>query len=126
MNGGRTKARTRRSRATPTKAMQRNLLATAPHKGVGMQSSTLFRESGMIVNSPGTEIPRVQSPVNGGLARDVTPEQTAKRQLDATSESDPLPAKRARLTRTGALRPGVEEAEQVDKVWGRSLTQAND
>ncbi|KAK0621404.1 hypothetical protein B0T17DRAFT_508754 [Bombardia bombarda] len=97
MNGGRTKARTRHSRTTPTKAVQKNLLAAAPHKGVG------------------TEIPRVQSPVNGGLARDATLEQTAKRQLDATSESDALPAKRARLTRTGALRPGVEEAEQVEK-----------
>ncbi|KAK3384499.1 hypothetical protein B0T24DRAFT_646389 [Lasiosphaeria ovina] len=66
-----------------------------------------------MVNSPGTEIPRVQSPVSGGLARDATPVQTAKRQLDATSQSDP---KRARLTRTGAQRPGVEKAEQANKI----------
>ncbi|KAF4513344.1 hypothetical protein G6O67_000623 [Ophiocordyceps sinensis] len=79
------KARTRLSRATPSKAAQAKLLDAA--------------------------------------AENTTPVQTAKRQLDATSESDPLPAesdplpaKRARLTRTGTKRPGVEGAEQADKT----------
>ncbi len=49
-----------------------------------------------MVNSSSREIP--QSPVNRGLARDATPEQMAKRRLDAISESDLLPAKRTRLT----------------------------
>ncbi|KAF2245124.1 hypothetical protein BU26DRAFT_533225 [Trematosphaeria pertusa] len=45
-----------------------------------------------------------------------------KRQLDTTTESDPLPAKRARLTRTGNRQPSVKEgkAEQADK---RTLQQ---
>ena len=33
-----------------------------------------------------------------------------------TSDVDPLPAKRARLTQTDTQRPGVEE-EQAEKVW---------
>ncbi len=77
-----------------------------------------------MVNSPGTEIPRVRSPVNGGLVRDATREQTAKRKLHATSESHLLPAKKTRLT--GAQRLGAEEAEQADKVWGHPLSQASD
>lgn len=49
-----------------------------------------------------------------------------QKQLDAISENDPLPAKRARQMRTGAQRLGAEETEQADQVWERSLTQAND
>ncbi|KAK0624759.1 hypothetical protein B0T17DRAFT_590603 [Bombardia bombarda] len=94
MNGGVTKARTRRPRATPSKAVQAKLLDAAADKSVGAELTQSHRE---------------QSLVNGGLARDATPVPTAKRQLDATPESDPLPAKRARLTRTDAQQPGVEK-----------------
>ncbi|KAK0703571.1 hypothetical protein B0T26DRAFT_681229 [Lasiosphaeria miniovina] len=68
------------------------------------------------INSSGTELSqsrREQSPVNGGLARHATPVPTVKSQLDATSENDPLPAKRVRLTRTGIQRPGVEGVGQA-------------
>ncbi|KAI5861294.1 hypothetical protein GGS23DRAFT_598461 [Durotheca rogersii] len=50
-------------------------------------------------------------------AQDATSVQTAKRQLDATSESDLLPSKRARLTQTDAQFPGVAgKAEKTDKT----------
>lgn len=50
--------------------------------------------------------------------------QARKRRHDAT-ESDPSPAKRARLTRTDTQQPRVEDekAEQAGKVCQRSLTQ---
>jgi hypothetical protein len=53
---------------------------------------------GRHVNSSGTGLPpscRKPSPVSGDLARDTVPAQSTKRDLDATSEVDPLPAKRA-------------------------------
>ncbi|KAF1828994.1 hypothetical protein BDW02DRAFT_634779 [Decorospora gaudefroyi] len=57
---------------------------------------------------------RRQSPVSG--ARDA-PVQPTKRRFDATPEIDPLPAKRARLTRTGTQRPEIEneKLKQADK-----------
>ncbi|KAI1808846.1 hypothetical protein F4811DRAFT_558909 [Daldinia bambusicola] len=60
---------------------------------------------------------REQSPRSGDLARDTTPVQVLKRELDAT-ESDPSPEKRARLTRTDAQQPGVEDkkTEQASKT----------
>jgi len=68
----------------------------------------------------GTELPwshREQSPVNEDRAQDLSPVQTAKRRLDATSESGQLPAKRARLAQTDSQRPQVgETAEQADKA----------
>ncbi|KAJ9155682.1 Heterokaryon incompatibility protein [Pleurostoma richardsiae] len=101
MVGGHTKARTRRSRATPSEAVQARLLDAAADKGA--------------------EIPRVQTQVNGGLARNASPEETAKRQPDARSEGNPLPVKRSGLTRTGAQRPGVGEAVQADKTTRQHL-----
>lgn len=55
--------------------------------------------------------------MNGDIALN-PPLQSTKRRLDAASEIDLLPAKRARLTRTDAQQPGVEdeEAEQAVKV----------
>ena len=75
----------------------------------------------------GTELPQShqQSAESGYLAGDVTPVQDRKRHFDATSESDPLAAKRARSTRTGIPQPGVEDrkAEQAAKVWHSLLMQ---
>ncbi len=67
---------------------------------------TFFVMRGGVPSHVGTSYPLpmfVHSPVDW---------ETAKRQLDATSQCHPLPAKRAWLTRTAAWRPGVEEAEQ--------------
>ncbi|KAI0403527.1 hypothetical protein F4802DRAFT_292129 [Xylaria palmicola] len=99
MNGGVIKARTRRSLATPSKVVQAKLLDAAADKGAEPPQSH-----------------REQSPVNEGLPQDAVPVPTAKRQLDATLESDPLPVKRARLTRTDAQQPGVQKAEHRDKA----------
>ncbi|KAH7175724.1 hypothetical protein EDB81DRAFT_18086 [Dactylonectria macrodidyma] len=99
MNGRVTKAQTRRSLATPSKAVQAKLLDAAADKSAELPRSH-----------------REQSPVNKGLTQDAAPVPTAKRQLDATPESDPLPAKRARLTQTDAQQPRVEKAEQTDKT----------
>ncbi|KND91729.1 hypothetical protein TOPH_03830 [Tolypocladium ophioglossoides CBS 100239] len=101
MNGRVIKARTRHSRATPSKTAQAKLLDAAADKGAELPRS--HREPSL----------------DGGLAQDTTPVQAAKRQLDATSESDPLPAKRARLTPTSTQQPRVEGAEQVDKTTGQ-------
>lgn len=47
--------------------------------------------------------------------------QGCPRQLDATSESNALPADRTRLTWTESEQPRVgKEAKQADKVRGRS------
>jgi len=53
-----------------------------------------------------------------GLARVAQPEPSRKRQIGATSDIDPLPAKRARPTRTNTQRPVVEDdkAEQMVEV----------
>lgn len=69
-----------------------------------------------------TELPQShqeQFRVNEDLARDATPVQAKKRQLDKTSESDPLHAKRTRLACSSAQDLGVEELEtkQSDKVY---------
>ncbi|GAB1311908.1 Heterokaryon incompatibility protein [Madurella fahalii] len=93
MNGELTKARSRRSRATPTTAVTKLLAAAAVE---------------------GAEILRVRSPVNEGLVRDATCEQTAKRELNATSE---LPTKRTRLS--DAQRLGAEEVKRADKTTRR-------
>ncbi|KAH8759497.1 hypothetical protein F5883DRAFT_648095 [Diaporthe sp. PMI_573] len=98
MSGRITKAWTRRSRAKPSTALQEKVLNAAADKGSELPRSH-----------------REQAPANGHLARDASPVPTAKRQLDATSESNPLPAKKARLTRTDAQQPGVEKAGQTDK-----------
>lgn len=74
-----------------------------------------------MLNLSGTEHPpgrREKPPVTGDLDRDAVPVQSTKSQLDATSEIDLLPAKRARSTRTDTQRPGVadEKEDQADKV----------
>jgi hypothetical protein len=68
-----------------------------------------------------TELPRShqeQFPVSGYLPKDATSVLVRKRQLDETSENDPLPAKRTLLTRLNAQQLGLEhrETEQADKV----------
>jgi hypothetical protein len=77
----------------------------------------------------GTEVPQSheeQLPLNGDLAWDATPMQARKRQLDETSESYLLHAKRTRLTRDS--QPPIvedEEAGQAGKVRHRWLKQIN-
>lgn len=117
MNGGVSKLRARRSRVKLSKALQDKLLDAVADTGAGMHG---FRR-GRHVNSSGTGLPPSYgklSPASGELARDTVPVQSTKRDLDATSEVDPLPAKRARLTRTDAQQAGVEdeEEEQAAKV----------
>ena len=71
-------------------------------------------------NSSGTELsqsPEAQSPVGRDLPRDVLL-QSMKRSLDATFDINPLPAKKARLTRADGQQPGVgngkpEQAAEV-------------
>ncbi|RMZ78733.1 hypothetical protein DV737_g3789, partial [Chaetothyriales sp. CBS 132003] len=69
------------------------LLAAAEHKAAGTENPQLLL-----------------SPVNGGVVRDPTPVQTAKRPLDARPEGNPGPAKRARLARLRAQQPMAKEA----------------
>ncbi|KAK3371258.1 hypothetical protein B0T24DRAFT_595093 [Lasiosphaeria ovina] len=91
--------KTRRSRVQLSKALQETLL------------------DAVAGNIAGTELPRShreQSPQSGDFAGAATPLQARKRRLDAT-ESDPSPAKRARLTRTDTQQPGVEKSEQAGK-----------
>ncbi|KAK5651176.1 hypothetical protein OQA88_13194 [Cercophora sp. LCS_1] len=100
MNGGVSKAQARRSRVKLSKVLQETLLDA--------------------LADTGAEIPRshrAQPTADEFLARDATPIQATKRRLDETSESNPPPAKRARLARAGAQPPGVEEekAEQGSK-----------
>ncbi|KAI0406291.1 hypothetical protein F4802DRAFT_109555 [Xylaria palmicola] len=75
--GGVSKAYTGRSRVRLSKALQETLLAN-----LGLLQS-----------------PKIQSRSSGNLPQDVFP-PSKKRLLDATFDSDPLPAKRARLTGT--------------------------
>ncbi|KAK0655345.1 hypothetical protein B0T16DRAFT_451044 [Cercophora newfieldiana] len=101
MNCGVSKARTGRSRLKPLNTSQKELLDA--------------------VASTGAELPpsrREKSLQSGDLAGDTKPVQTRKRRRDATTKSDPVPGKRARLTRTDTQQPGVEgeKAEPVDKT----------
>jgi hypothetical protein len=78
-------------------------------------------------NSSGTELPQSpeeQSPVGSHLPRHAL-SQSMKRSLHATSDIDPLPAKRARLTQRDGQQAGVGK-EQAAEVWQPSPTQAND
>lgn len=112
MSGGVSKLRARRSRLTLSKALQEDAVADTV---AGMHG---FRR-GRHVNSSGTGLPPSYgkpSPASGDLARDTLPVQSTERDLDATSEVDPLPAKRARLTRTDAQQAGVEDEEEEQAV----------
>jgi len=116
MDGGVSKARTRRSRVQLSKTLQETLLDAVASNIAGVHAQRLKR----LVNPSGTELSRShreQSPESGHPARDATPVQAQKRRLDAT-ESDLVPAKRARLTRTAMQQPGIEDkkAEQAGKV----------
>lgn len=100
MKGGVSKEWTcRRSRVKLSKALQETLLDALESTGLpqGQRESSLQ---------------------SGGFAGDPTPMQARKRRLDAITESDPLPAKRARLTQTDTQNPRIEdeESEQADKV----------
>ncbi|CAJ2510568.1 Uu.00g095370.m01.CDS01 [Anthostomella pinea] len=108
MNSGVSKARTRRSRVQLSKALQETLLDAVAND-----------TAGRLVNPSGTELPqsyREQSPGSGDPAGDTIPTQARKRRLD-TTESNPSPANRARLTRPDTQQPGVddEKAEQAGK-----------
>ncbi|KAF2461177.1 hypothetical protein BDY21DRAFT_361162 [Lineolata rhizophorae] len=97
MNGRITKARTRRSREKPSKALEEKLVDALPRS-------------------------HQQPPANRGPSRDLKPVPTAKRQFDAiSSEKDPLPAKRTRLMRTDTERLGVDE--EIEKVAKTTLQQ---
>jgi hypothetical protein len=119
MNGGVSKPWTCRSRVKLSKALQETLLdAVASNAGVNVDAPRLL---GRLADFLRAELPqnlREQSRESRELGGDATPVQTLKRRLDATTESDPLPMKRARLTRTDIQQPGVEDekSEQADKV----------
>ncbi|KAI0011689.1 hypothetical protein F4779DRAFT_173757 [Xylariaceae sp. FL0662B] len=100
--GGVLKKQTRRRGLKPPKASQEKLLDAVASQAA---STELLRSR------------KEQSPVREGLSRDSEPVQSTKRRLKAT-ESDPLPAKRARSTRTDAQPREVvdEQAEQVDET----------
>ncbi|KAF2452645.1 hypothetical protein BDY21DRAFT_157036 [Lineolata rhizophorae] len=69
------------------------------------------------VASTGAELPQSHRdllPLNGDLSQITTPEQARKRQLDETSESDPLPAKRIRLTPPNSREPRVDDREKEE------------
>ncbi|KAK0748559.1 hypothetical protein B0T21DRAFT_344204 [Apiosordaria backusii] len=89
MNRGISKSRSRRSRVNLSKALQETPLAAITKSSAG---------------------------VNGGIPQDAL-RQPTKRSLDVTSDIDPLPAKRARLTQTDTQQSGLEEeiSEQPDK-----------
>jgi hypothetical protein len=102
MNGGRPKSRIRRSRVNLSTSPEEPLDAVAS-TGTGMRvDNALFRSVGIYVNSSGTELPQShteQSPVS---TRDAPVQAAKRRRINATSESDPLPAKRARWARADA------------------------
>ncbi|KAK0622001.1 hypothetical protein B0T17DRAFT_493439 [Bombardia bombarda] len=116
MNGRVEKSR-RSSRAKLSKASQERLLDAALSQGAGTpvdphrQVSRTVRQ----VTSCTGHAQDCREESAEGFARVAPPEPSRKRQLDATSDIDPLPAKRARSTRTDTQRPGVEveEAEQT-------------
>ncbi|KAH6624161.1 hypothetical protein B0J18DRAFT_169615 [Chaetomium sp. MPI-SDFR-AT-0129] len=101
MNGGVSKPWTRRSRAEISKALQGTLLDAVTNNTAGTEPPRSHRE---------------QSRESGDLAGDATPVQARKRRLDPTMESDPVPAKRARLTQTDSQPPEVEDKEVDDKT----------
>ncbi|KAK0727124.1 hypothetical protein B0T26DRAFT_737918 [Lasiosphaeria miniovina] len=96
MNGRVSKAWTRGSRVQLSKALQETLLDAVAGNIAGAHS--------------------------GDFAGAATPVQARKRRLDGT-ESDPSPAKRARLTRTDTQQPGVEKSEQAGKLVQTTLQQ---
>ncbi|KAJ2898903.1 uncharacterized protein MKZ38_003587 [Zalerion maritima] len=100
MNSGVSKARTRRSRVQLSKALQETLLDAV---------------AGNIAELPRSH--QEQSSGSGDPAGDATPVQARKRRLDAP-ESEPSPAKRARLTRTDTQQPRFEDVkvEQADET----------
>ena len=120
MNGGVFKARTRRSRVQLSKALQETLLNAVAGNIAGAHVDIPLKT---LVNPSGTALPqsyREQTPESRGPIRDARPVQARKRPLD-TTESDPSPAKRARLTQTDVRQPGVEdEKAEADKVRQRS------
>ncbi|KAF2249901.1 hypothetical protein BU26DRAFT_482673 [Trematosphaeria pertusa] len=72
-------------------------------------------------NTAGIELPPKhpeQYSESEGLSGDAPPAPARKRHLDTTTESDPAPAKRARLTRADTQRPAVqdERAEPADEA----------
>ncbi|KAK4140955.1 uncharacterized protein C8A04DRAFT_14488 [Dichotomopilus funicola] len=103
MNGGVSKPWTRRSRAEISKALQGTLLDAVTNNAAEPPRSH-----------------REQSRESGDLAGDVTPVQARKGRLDMTTESDPVPAKQARLTWRDSQPPEVEDKEVDDKVWHQS------
>ncbi|KEY74449.1 hypothetical protein S7711_04487 [Stachybotrys chartarum IBT 7711] len=83
------------------------------------------RRPGRLVNPSGTELPRSrreQPRENGDPAGDTTPVQARKKRLDAT-ESDPSPAKRARLTRTDTPQLGVEDEKLIWQLVQTTVKQ---
>ncbi|KID89012.1 heterokaryon incompatibility protein, partial [Metarhizium majus ARSEF 297] len=94
MNCGVSNAWTGRSPLKSPNSSQKKLLDAVASRGAGTELPQSHRE---------------QSAESGDLAGDATPVQARKRLLDATSEGDPSPAKRARSTRTDTQRPGVED-----------------
>ena len=114
MNSGVSKAKTGRPYLKLSKALEEKLLEAVASPGAGMHASS--GRVGGYANS--LDIGLLESPlVSGYLDQDALPVQCTKRQLETTTGSDPLPAKRARLT-TGDQQPSVEDgkAEQADKV----------
>ncbi|KAF4511874.1 hypothetical protein G6O67_001078 [Ophiocordyceps sinensis] len=104
MYGGVPKAWTRRSRVKLSTALQETLLDAIANNAELPQNH------------------REQSPERGDLAQDVTPVQAPKRRLDTTTESDSLPAKRCRLTRTDAQQPEIED-KSAEKAAKTTLQQ---
>ncbi|KAG8417266.1 hypothetical protein J3459_012472 [Metarhizium acridum] len=119
MNGGIFKSRARHSRVKLSKSLQEALLDAVADTGGGAHGP--FWRSQRLANSSGTELPSVHrriSSVGGDLARDTVLVETSKRHREATTELDPLPAKRARLTPADTQQPRVDNkrADQVNKT----------
>jgi hypothetical protein len=122
MNGGASKAWTRGSRVKLSKALQVPPPDAVASNAAGMHVDVSRELEGLLTHhSLCIELLpsyREQSPESGDLAGDATPVQARKRRLHATTKSDPVPAKRARLTRTDTQQPRVEDekSEQAGKV----------
>lgn len=123
MHSGVSKARARRSRIKLSKSLQEQLLVAATRKdsGIYIQKCLCLPTIGILVNLLGIDHPQSyteQPQVSIDLNRATVPVQSTKRPLDALSEIDLLPAKRARLELTDAQQPSVEddEVERVSKV----------
>ncbi|KAI0868062.1 hypothetical protein GGS24DRAFT_514118 [Hypoxylon argillaceum] len=105
MHSGVSKARARRSRIKLSKSLQEQLLVAAARKDSDHPQSY-------------TGQPQVSIDLN----RATVPVQSTKRPLDALSEIDLLPAKRARLELTDAQQPSVED-DEVERVSKTTLQQ---